>query len=360
MEFVKLVQKRYYFIHRLERPMKTLFYLYEKLISKQHESIFYSLTHSKIHKKIIIEPGTALLFRHDAVRKYVKKIEQTQKIDPVKELWDDFLAYKYIECDEFVQETLKAILLLYKNLIFSVSYPKNADSHELLATHEIDILFHNNNSEVHDNFACIFNLINSFSDSKDFIVNNSLRLYLISRLNKSIKVLSTLKSHHLDNIWHRLNVAKKINTIKFNHEAIAQCVDLMIEAKNFEPLFNLWQKFNAYNYIDDLLFLKEFVSMQFIIYSSLIPCLQLNQNKVPTPQEIIELYDTIAGLPMPEALDSLDLLVEELIIIIEKYELDSQMSWNFWFKKYWWVVPVSIISFYFHYIFDAKRAVIRQ
>src|SRR5581483_7264303 len=111
MEFVKLVQKRYYFIHRLERPIKTLFYLYEKLMSQQHEGLFYLLTYSnKIHKKIIIEPGTALQFRHDVVRKYVKKIEQTQSIDPIKELWDDFVAYKYVESDAFVQETLKAIM----------------------------------------------------------------------------------------------------------------------------------------------------------------------------------------------------------------------------------------------------------
>lgn len=30
MQFVKLVQKRYYFIHRLEKPIKVLFSLFEK------------------------------------------------------------------------------------------------------------------------------------------------------------------------------------------------------------------------------------------------------------------------------------------------------------------------------------------
>lgn len=355
MQFVKLVQKRYYFIQRLERPIRVLFYINEKLINKDKASFINSLLHhNSAHKKIIIEPGTALLFQNDVVRKYMKKIEQTQNIDALKDLWSDFLAYKYIESDSFVKETLKAIMLLYKNLLLNITLPNHREENGWLHTDEIDILLNNKEDDIHDNFSCILSLLSNISDQKDFLVNNNLMLYLIHRLHKSIEVLTRFNKAHLSTFWHCLYVEKGNNVINFQHESISQCVDLMIENKSFEPLFSLWRKFSSYTYIDDMLFLKEFVSLQYVIYSRMISCMSAEKGKSPSPQEIIELYDTIAGLPMPEALNSLDLLVEELVLIMEKYELDSQMSWTAWFKKYWWVPPVAVASFYLNFMWQKK------
>lgn len=307
-----------------------------------------------VHKNIILEPGTALLFRHDAVRRCLKKIELTQAIDPVQDLWAEFLAYKYIESNQFVEETLKAVMLLYKNLLISVSPSKN---NWKIADDEIDFFLEDKKNEIQDNFHCILNLVNSDEQEKDFLINNNLRMYLIRRLLKPMRILSKIKSPHTAKFWDCLYVARADHFINFKHEVIANCVDTMIDTKSFDSLFSLWHKFSSYLFIDDQLFLKEFVSLQYMIFSRLIDCLKPNQPKAPTPHEIIDLYDSVAALPMPEMLNSLDVLVEQLIIIMEKYEIDSAMSWTMWFAKYWWVPPVVLFSAYYNFFYKKNTVI---
>jgi hypothetical protein len=94
-----------------------------------------------------------------------------------------------------------------------------------------------------------------------------------------------------------------------------------------------------------------------MLYCKLIDCLRITALKdVPTAEDIIELYSTIATLPIPEMLNSLDSLVEDLIEIIEKYELDTAMSWTQWFKKYWWVPPVIISSLVINFLLNHRTA----
>jgi hypothetical protein len=53
----------------------------------------------------------------------------------------------------------------------------------------------------------------------------------------------------------------------------------------------------------------------------------------------------ISQLPIAEVLNAIDMLVNELPPFIEKYELNSQITWKNWLKKYWWVPPVFGIWF---------------
>jgi len=50
-------------------------------------------------------------------------------------------------------------------------------------------------------------------------------------------------------------------------------------------------------------------------------------------------------MPLEEVLDILDLLVEELPEFLEKYELNSDITWRSWVKKYWILVPVAATAF---------------
>ena len=59
----------------------------------------------------------------------------------------------------------------------------------------------------------------------------------------------------------------------------------------------------------------------------------------------------IDSMQVKEVLETLDMILEELPAFVEKYELNSELSWKEWKKKHWLLAPVGALilgaKFYF-------------
>ncbi|MFT6765491.1 MAG: hypothetical protein ACJAZS_000369 [Alteromonas naphthalenivorans] len=58
---------------------------------------------------------------------------------------------------------------------------------------------------------------------------------------------------------------------------------------------------------------------------------------------------------LEEILNALDLIVEELPVFLEQYELASNLSWKEWKKKYWLLAPIGagVLTLKFYFRFNA-------
>ncbi|MCX5921711.1 MAG: hypothetical protein NTX86_00040, partial [Candidatus Dependentiae bacterium] len=192
-------------------------------------------------------------------------------------------------------------------------------------------------NEVRDHFSVLLNILNESDDQVDFVLANNMRFYHIKRLTKTVDIL--LKYH-----LSPANTAMvcDFTQVPFKHERIQACVRKVKEMQNYKPIFFLWQHdFVSYRGINDVLFLQEFITLLLLIGRS--SC-HSNMKKMPTAKEVITLYNAIAALPIPELLNSLDAIVDQLTELLDGYELDAAMSWKSWLSKYWWVPPVVVAS----------------
>lgn len=344
MRFVKVVQKRYYLVHRLEKPMRFLMDFYES-IQQNNQFNFWHLMAQRKPKELILPIGISAQFQHPAVKKCMKTLEEEHNIRAIHSLWSDLLSYKFIENELFVREAIIAIVVLYKAVISMVTKEGQGQKAENVKSWE----------EMYDNFDSILNLLDESYDKGDFVITNNLRYYHIQRLLKSIVILTQVNTRYLNPLWDCLVQTINKNNISFKHEAVQRCLDSILETESFEPLFGLWHHFMAYRFANDSLFLQEFVALEYMLYRKLIDCLRVSVGKAnPTADDIIELYANIATLPIPEMLNSLDSLVDDLIAIMEKYELDTTLSWKDWLIKYWWVPPVVLASIVVNFILDHR------
>lgn len=341
MRFVKIVQKRYYLVHRLEKPVEFLVSFYGA--PKKRSSLdALSFLQSNSKDTIIVPAGVAQQFKHPAVIKCMKMVEEEKSLRGIQVLWSDFLSYKFIEDELFVRESVAAVIMVYKALV--VSFNKNKSSRHawsFFSEHKIEAL----DQELTSNLHSLLNLLDESYDKLDFVITNNVRHYHIQRLLKSIATLTEINKRYLGTLWSCIENTVAHYSFSFKHPAIQASLESIVETKTLHSLFALWRDFIAYKFANDALFLQEFVALEYMIYGKLIECLQGSRAKdVPTVEDLIELYTSIATLPIPEMLNSLDLLVEELTAMIEKYELNTTLGWTEWFKKYWWVPPVIIAS----------------
>lgn len=335
MRFVRLVQKRYYLVHRLEKPIEFLTKL--------------------SHGNITFPSGISDQFQHPHVIKYMKALELDHDVRAINNLWSDFLSYKYIEEDLFVRETIIAIVIVYRALIVGL---KNDSEHKNMATYSYWVRpWDFNGQELYENFHSLLHVLDESYNEENFIITNNLRHYHIQRLFKSIALLTKINTQYLHPLWDCLVHTIQNNAISFKHKTVQECLSSILQTQSLEPLFSLWRDFMAYKFANDTLFLQEFVTLEYMLYRKLIDCLHFeNLRASPAAEDLIDLYASIATLPVPQMLNSLDMLVEELIVIMEKYELNAAMSWTEWFKKYWWVPPIVISSVIINFVLARRNS----
>jgi hypothetical protein len=124
------------------------------------------------------------------------------------------------------------------------------------------------------------------------------------------------------------------------------CIAAIREQQNLDPLFKIWHHFASYKFINDAEFLREFVTLVYIIYHQL--CNEVvaagDVRNQPSVEEVLDLYEKISQLPIPELLNALDAVIDQFIDIMEEYEMQASMDWWTWLKKYWWIPPTIVVS----------------
>lgn len=353
------IHRRYYLIKRLEKPINALYNM------QQH------------HR----------LTTHDA---------PARARDSFDALWIDFLSYKYINDDLFEREMIIATLLFYKDML-ATSFDFKENAHELcaridtyinslgsraepVAEYALETLLHDmptgsiktDSPDTHllqeillghsawSDFypeasstmqATVGTLVHVLGTSNQeptrLVVCNTMRLYHIQRMLKSLFILSHFAKMP---IHFSSPLSEKVRT-----PILRDCVIRMEKSHSLLPLFQVWQRIICYDFIDDGDEIKEFMHLLIIVYKSLTCSLhqsrmQKNSESIPDAQllNILEVYDHVSQLEIAELLDLLDDIALHLDHIAHMYELHNpHLRWIDWFKKYWWIFPVVVTWFYF-------------
>ncbi len=170
--------------------------------------------------------------------------------------------------------------------------------------------------------------------------------YCVTCVTKSIHFLSRLDKQQYRYIPCDISQQDdhiQLGTAIFSHHTIYACIKKAIITESLKPIIALlrYTQYNVDTESDH--FLKELLILIFTVHKQILfnECVQHHYPiKKSTLETIIAINNIINQLPIAEVLSAIEMLVMELPPFIEKYELDSKITWKNWLKKYWWVPPV--------------------
>lgn len=166
--------------------------------------------------------------------------------------------------------------------------------------------------------------------------------YILTQLDRHIRFFSYLDKQ--GNILDIKPTSLCLEVSGYTHELTRLCAKKIIQEQSILPLLETWDLFKTvYSEIDSLVFLQEFSTMLFCMYKDLL--IQLyDRNMVLRVVfvDILDLAGKIMSLPIEQVLDALDFCYEQFLVIMHDYGLDSDLTWNQWWRAYWWVPPVVV------------------
>ncbi|MEX0940662.1 MAG: hypothetical protein WDZ41_04850 [Candidatus Babeliales bacterium] len=334
--FTELIYRRYYFVARLEKTVN-----------------FITTLKNKIHGCIKLEYITHIddinLFKHVLIKESVAKMNQTKSLEPIIITWHDFKNYKFLEDEIFLDDFTKLILIISKKLFLHIM-PKQPTDIEILYEKGLNVSSLERLDFI-DNFIEKVDEINEISTYKsspfylqkiksNFTEAIAQRFYYLQRLNPSLDYLMKhIEKKELRNLLLEYN-NNKLDV--FHHKRIQECIGSMEIQHSIHPLLILCNDIKQYKFLEDPAFIQESIKLIFILYKNIFFGFS-NTKKIISPellQQINTLYQKIDHLPLEEILNTIDMLAHELPNIVEQYELNSDLSWKDWFRKYWWAPPV--------------------
>jgi len=348
-DFCERVHKYTYLIYRLEKPLRILSHI------KQQKSYYVNLA---------AQVTMAYSFQHPSIVSMIEQIQKTKSIKPLFNVWSCIHSYKYVHDQLLINEFIILILILSKNIL--IQYIHNTNEQEELA----QCITRKFNTTLKLNCNKIIDTIHLFTNALIHVKKNNINhikfLFSLSKKTNTLVLLpfqdfntaaQTEKCTFRYYLYHRLKktflLFKKLNTFKnfyksihqlsidnFQDNRIKQCVIEIQQKNTIAPFLELADEFKKYCCVDNFLFLKEFLTLTFIVGKYII----LEHHNRISIQQIIEVYDKINELPIEEILHAIDLITEQLPAIVEEYELNNkEISWQQWFKKYWWTLPIVAI-----------------
>ena len=198
----------------------------------------------------------------------------------------------------------------------------------------------------------IFPNYNFGADVQNFVsemvsLENTLeRFYIIQRIDPLVCLMEKIKIEFWVFPKPTFDYFNAVfDDVTFKNEHIVLLLHSIDQAKSITPIFHLWTEFKRYKYLPNIEMVKEFLQVLFIVtrYSlrTHFPTIFEENEHVKN----IYFLNSIQSLSLEEMLDILDLVIEDLPLFIEKFELNSLMSWKDWMKKYWIVAPIAIMTF---------------
>ena len=342
--FTNHINKRYYFIARLEKTITLLNNI--KQMEKKQTAFRQPLDIDPI---INFENGPT--FYHSHIKKSITLMQETKSLIPLFMVWEEFAAYKFLEDELFIEDFTKEIFVISKNLLTFISSGSLYKQHNLNFQTTVDMLYeqglkapitqlpdyielfmkqffalyhrqlahlpiHDNNS-IHRSIQLIQTV-----DTEEI----TMRFYVIQRIKKALDILVTT-----DQAIYPFFILD--NTVVFKHEQIIECIDLMESLTTTQPLIKLWEDYKQFKYIDDQLFTKELLMVIFLVYKNIIDTHPMYYQKNKKKLDIIALYETISSLPIEELLTAIDIIIDA----VEISGLKKPIGWQEWIVEYWWV-----------------------
>jgi len=168
----------------------------------------------------------------------------------------------------------------------------------------------------------------------------------VSHISESLYFLSHLSQG--DYCYIPCNMIEKEHCIQidkalFFHKKTRSCLHKVLQTGSVAPIITLFRQVRYPQYLNDHALMHEIFFLIFIIHKQILlqECKENDHSvKKSTLDTLVEVSDKINQLPITEVLSAIDMLMTELPPFLEKYELNSSITWRNWLKKYWWVPPV--------------------
>jgi len=141
--------------------------------------------------------------------------------------------------------------------------------------------------------------------------------------------------------------------VSFRNARVVAGVKQLCATKKLTALDPLWSDFFEYRDVNDEQFGREFILVLCLVYRVLF-AVGPPQHKASLTGEVFDVYQDVSSLPLEQALDLLDVMVDQIPNFLERVHFFSDLGWRQWLKKYWWAVPLfgCLLYYRFSHIFD--------
>ncbi len=323
-----LTFRRYYFISRLEKTMRLLL-----KIQSAHRQPF---------RAVRSETFDISLFHDKRIIRSLKRIEELRNLKPLFMIWDDFVAYKSLEDDIFIEDFSKEIFVVTRKVLSSLNEYGDLGH---LSLHEIEHTAPNRTEHLLDAIDQITHALQQVvpqqsSQNRALLSINhappldlksevstdeiALRFYYIQRLHKAMDLLNRAPNNQA---YHTIDYHAGLKSA-----GITATLRAMQEAGNPSPMMHQWNDMKEYKFIDNIKFAKEFVSVVFIalrhIYTN------------PGGSLLGEAH--IENMSIDQILHAIDIITDQVSASTQAYSATEGNTFQEWLAQYWWAVPVTI------------------
>jgi hypothetical protein len=321
-----LTFRRYYFISRLERTMNLLV-----KIQSAHRQPFRAL------RSDIFDMS---MFHDKRIIRSLKRIEELRNLKPLFMIWDDFVAYKSLEDDIFIEDFSKEIFVVTRKVVSSLNEYSDV-AH--IAFHEFTHTPANRTEQLLDAIDEITHVLQQAVPNQPTQRRNqlphhappldlksevstdeiALRFYYIQRLQKAMDLLHNAPNqkpyHTLD--YHAFSKSTGISTL----------LRAMQEAGGPSPMTHQWGDIKDYKFIDNIKFVKEFASVVFIalrhVYNHSDGSLLANAH--------------IENMSIDQILHAIDIITDQVSSSSQAYAGGQNSTFQEWIQQYWWAIPLT-------------------
>ncbi len=300
-QFCEHYHQRSYFILRLEK-------IIESIKKNNKKKYTYSFNQEQ--------------FSSPSILPCLQKIQKRNSLQPFYNLWEEVKHYKYLEEKPFAHDFTK--------LLFSIQHT---------------IYSHNIKTKGIPSFDIKFSL-----EGRSYTEATTVRNYYFKRLRCAFLLLKNVPCSK-QSLFDAESTGCDCTFIThhtFLNKDIKKCIKQMERQQSVKPLIALSKDFYSCKLIQDIVFLREFITLTFIVLRNIF----INNIHAPFTSvqkkhtnHIAHIYQNLDKLPLEEILEAIDLLHKELPALLEKYQFNSKMKWRTWLKKYWWVPPTLLTVF---------------
>ena len=201
-----------------------------------------------------------------------------------------------------------------------------------------------------------------FSDERTVSLETTLRrFYIIQRIDPFVHLMAKIKPKFWSFPAPLFNYDKvHYDGVLFCNEHILTLIDTIKKEQSINPILHMWAELKRYKYLHDSEMVKEFTQLVFIVTRYSLKHQFPTSFEDNTSVKNIYILDAIESLSLDQILDILDVLVEDLPVFIDKYELDSTMTWKEWINKYWLVAPAAFGALLFKMYSDYNDLQVAQ
>lgn len=338
--FTELINIRIYFMHRL-KPAITILETIEKnnkqyiwLWDNQGQDVltnindFFGFTDYRICNAIVL-------------------MKKRQSFLPLLHVWNDFIHYKYLYDEKFLEDFSKLLLAIVKNILMGlVPHKYNFYRYEIMNTCHIAL-----KQPVYcivpyldkavEKILEIFKMnhhydektLRSFESEKfiaypefDFIQITSYtdalhkRHYFIKRLEPIMKVI-TKKSNLTEPWFETFDIKSAMYRFAYklviNHPDVQACKEQIEYEQSMSPLLTLWEDISSFKHIGDDQYIHDFSLLVFVALKNNIiqQASQSNGNITTLMYDLQVFHEQINSLTSEKLLEVLDILHEKIEVL---------------------------------------------